>query len=82
MLTEVFAQTDHFINIESKDQFYFVSLHTINGGRFYSEPFKNIQDAIDRYLDFKNIGIYFGGGIVELFKIDEMDFDIISTSRV
>lgn len=84
ILEDVFAQTDHFINETSSDEirYYFIAAHTINGARFYSEPFENVMDAVQQYIVYEDTIDYFGGGTVELFRIDPDDFDIIAVSRV
>lgn len=78
----VFAQTDRLVAEPSQTTFYFVAAHTIDGARFYSETFEDVISVIDVYHEYESVVSYFGGGIVELFRIDEKDFDIISTSRV
>ena len=80
---DLYAQTDRLINPEnSTARYFFVTAHTINGGRFYSETFIDCLDAINIYHSYCDTIKYFGGGIVELFRIDENDFDIISISRI
>lgn len=80
---DLYAQTDRLINPEnSTTRYFFVTAHTINGGRFYSETFTDCLDAIDIYHSYCDTIKYFGGGIVELFRIDENDFDVISVSRI
>lgn len=81
-ITDVFAQTDRFINAPVETRYYFIAAHTIDGGRFYSPSFTDVMDAVDCYQDYVDMVKYFGGGIIELFRIDEIDFDIISVSRV
>ena len=78
----VFAQTDRLVAEPKANTFYFVAAHTIDGARFYSETFDDVISTIDVYFEYEDVVRYFGGGIVELFRIDENDFDIISTSRV
>ena len=84
ILEDVFAQTDYFITQSkpAETRYYFIAAHTINGARFYSETFKNSIDAIKTYNLYEDTVSYFGGGTVELFRIDEEDFDIIAISRV
>lgn len=81
---DVFAQTDRLINETSSDEirYYFIAAHTINGARFYSESFENVMDAVQQYITYEDTVNYFGGGTVELFRIDPDDFDIIAISRV
>ena len=41
-MDDVFAQTDKLYNKnQPKTLYYFVTAHTINGGRFYSETFSS-----------------------------------------
>lgn len=82
-MDDIFAQTDKLYNKnQPKTLYYFVTAHTINGGRFYSETFSSSIEAMPIYNDYKNMVDFFGGGYVELFRIDENDFEIISISRV
>lgn len=82
LLEDVFAQTAKFVAEPIKNCYYFIAAHTINGARFYSEPYSSAINAVDNYNDYIDLVKYFGGGTVELFKIDEQDFDVISVSRV
>lgn len=84
VLNDVFAETDHLINKEKHDirSWWFVSAHTINGGRFYSEPFKDFDNARDYYDDIKGLVHYFGGGHVEMLRISDYDYDVIAVSRI
>lgn len=82
ILEAIFAQTDRLVAEPKSDTFYFVAAHTIDGARFYSETFSDVISTVDIYHEYEDVVRYFGGGIVELFRIDEKDFDIISTSRV
>lgn len=80
---DLYAQTDRLVSTDPLNaRYYFVVGHTINGGRFYSETFTDSLDAINTYHDYYDTVKYFGGGTVELFRITDNDFDIISISRV
>lgn len=84
ILEDVFAQTDRLVNKASSNEnrYYFIVAHTINGARFYSEPFEDVISAAKSYITYEDSVSYFGGGTVELFRIDPDDFDIIAISRV
>lgn len=81
---DVFAETDRLINREKNHvkSWWFVTAHTINGGRFYSEPFKDFDNAQNYYDDIKDLVRYFGGGYVELLRINDYDYDVIAISRI
>lgn len=81
---DVLAETDHLINTSRFRicSWWFVTAHTINGGRFYSEPFENFDDARNYYDDIKNLVHYFGGGHVELLRINDYDYDVVAISRI
>ena len=81
---DVFAETDRLINREKNNvkSWWFVTAHTINGGRFYSEPFKDFDNAQNYYDDIKDLVHYFGGGYVELLRINDYDYDVIAISRI
>ena len=84
ILEDVFAETNRFVEPVSSEEnsYYFVAAHTINGARFYSEPFDYTLDAAKSFITYKDVVAYFGGGTVELFRIDPDDFDVIAVSRV
>lgn len=84
IIDNVFAETDRFVAEKTNStSFWFVTAHTINGGRFYSEPFKNFEDACNIFDDYKrNVIPYFHGGIVELLRISDFDYDVIAVSRI
>lgn len=84
ILEDVFAETDRFLNDEKHRirSWWFVTAHTINGGRFYSEPFEIFDDAQDYYDNIKSLVQYFGGGYVELLRISDYDYDVIAISRI
>lgn len=67
---------------DSNKAYYFIAAHTINGARFFSESFNNISIAAQNYVLYEDLVDYFGGGIVELYYIDEEDFNIVAISRV
>lgn len=84
VLEDVFAETDHFVNEEKHriHSWWFVVGHTINGGRFYSEPFELFDDARFYYDDIKGLVQYFGGGYVEMLRINDYDYDVVAISRI
>lgn len=84
VLEDVFAETDRFVNTEKHRirSWWFVTAHTINGGRFYSEPFEIFEDAQNYFDDMKNLIRYFGGGHVELLRISDYDYDVVAISRI
>ncbi len=84
ILEDVFAETDRFVEPASskENSYYFVAAHTINGARFYSEPFDHALDATKSFITYEDVVAYFGGGTIELFRIDPDDFDVIAISRV
>ena len=84
VLDDVYAQTDRLVNNVSHRirSWWFVTAHTINGGRFYSEPFENFDDATKYYDNIKGLVQYFGGGHVEILRISDYDYDVIATSRI
>jgi hypothetical protein len=84
ILEDVFAETDRFLNGEKHciRSWWFVTAHTINGGRFYSEPFENFDDAQDYYDNIKSLVQYFGGGHVEMLRISDYDYDVVAISRI
>lgn len=81
LIPDIVAQTDAFSS-NHWASWYFVCAHTINGGRFYSEPFSVIDDAYNCYKDFKVLVHYFGGGSIELLRITDQDYDVISIYRI
>lgn len=84
ILEDVFAETDRFVNSEKhriRSQ-WFVTAHTINGGRFYSHPFEIFDDACEFYNDIKGLVHYFGGGHVEMLRINDYDYDVVAISRI
>ena len=84
ILEDVFAETDRFVNSEKhriRSQ-WFVTAHTINGGRFYSQPFEIFDDAQEFYNDIKGLVHYFGGGHVEMLRINDYDYDVVAISRI
>lgn len=84
ILEDVFAETDRFLNDKKHciRSWWFVTAHTINGGRFYSEPFENFDDAQDYYDNIKSLVQYFGGGHVEMLRISDYDYDVVAISRI
>lgn len=82
IIEQVYAQTDRLINTSENSCYYFIAAHTINGARFYSPTYKNVIDALTDFRSYEDTVRYFNGGMVELFKIDVEDFDIIAVSRV
>ena len=84
VIEDVFAETDHFVS--EKDNrirsWWFAVGHTVNGGRFYSEPFELFDDACSYYDDLKELVKYFGGGHVELLRISDYDYDVVAISRI
>ena len=83
-IEDVFAETDRLINFEKKRirSWWFVTAHTINGGRFYSEPFEYFEMANHYFYEIKELVQYFGGGYVEMLRINDYDYDVIACSRV
>ncbi len=63
-------------NIISSSEIYFVIVHTINGGRFYSEAVQGSEAAYELFSSYCDIAEYFGG-ICELFYVNEDGYDII-----
>jgi hypothetical protein len=57
-------------------EIYFVIVHTINGGRFYSEAVQGSEAAYELFSSYCDIAEYFGG-ICELFYVNEDGYDII-----
>lgn len=84
ILDDVYAQTDHLIYKEQNNikSWWFITAHTINNGRFYSEPFENFDNAVVYYNDIKSMVEYFGGGYVEMLRINDYDYDVIAVSRI
>ena len=84
VLEDVFAETDRFVNTEKHRirSWWFVVAHTINGGRFYSEPFEDFNDAQAYYDSLKGLVHYFGGGHVEMLRINDYDYDVVAISRI
>ena len=84
VIEDIFAETDRFVNAEKHRirSWWFVTAHTINGGRFYSEPFEIFDDARDYYDSIKSMIEYFGGGHVELLRISDYDYDVVAVSRI
>lgn len=84
ILEDILAQTDRLVANTQKEivSWYFVTAHTVNGGRFYSEPFKTFDSARDQYDSLKDMIKYFGGGYVELLMINDFDYDVIAISRI
>ena len=84
IIEDVLAETDHLVNADKHRirSWWFVTAHTINGGRFYSEPFEIFDDAVGYFNDIKNLVHYFGGGHVELLRINDYDYDVVAISRI
>lgn len=82
--SDVLAESDHLVNPTHSDahNWWFVVGHTVNGGRFYSEPFTNYHMAEHYYDELKSLVTYFGGGYVELLSISEYDYDVVAISRI
>ena len=57
-------------------EMYFVVVHTINGGRFYSEVVQGSEAAYELFSDYCDMAEYFGG-TCELFYINEDGYDVI-----
>lgn len=85
-LPDVFAESDRFltqIHIQKPaKKMFFVTAHTINGGRFYSEPFYNSTAAENYFHEIEGLVRYFGGGSVEMLCIGEYDYDVLAISRI
>lgn len=84
IFNDVLAETDNLINnnLSGGHSWWFVVAHTINGGRFYSEPFYTLDNATSYYHSIKGLVNYFGGGHVELLHISDYDYDVIAISRI
>lgn len=84
VLDDIYAQTDRLVNTEKHRirSWWFVTAHTINGGRFYSEPFELFDDAAKYYDNIKGMIEYFGGGYVEMLRINDYDYDVVAVSRI
>lgn len=85
-LPDVLAESDHFLTqtrrIQKTDKMFFVTAHTINGGRFYSEPFYDLATAENYFHEIEGLVKYFGGGYVEMLYISEYDYDVLAISRI
>jgi hypothetical protein len=83
-IDDVFAETDRLVNEEKHRirSWWFVTAHTVNGGRFYSEPFEMFDDACSYYDNIKGLVQYFGGGHVEMLRISDYDYDVVAISRI
>lgn len=84
-LPDVFAESDHFLTqtcIQKTGKMFFVTAHTINGGRFYSEPFYDSIAAENYFHEIEGLVKYFGGGSVEMLHISEYDYDVLAISRI
>jgi len=84
VLSDVFAETKQAIATEKSQirGYWFVVGHTINGGRFYSEPFWDFEKAVDYEEDLEDIVKFFGGGTVEILRISDYDYDVVSIIRI
>lgn len=84
VIEDVFAETDRLVNSEKHQirSWWYVTAHTINGSRFYSEPFESFDDASSYFDDMKNVTEYFGGGSVEMLRINDYDYDIVAIARI
>lgn len=84
-LPDVFAESDRFltkIRIQEPGKMFFVTAHTINGGRFYSEPFYDSAAAENCFHEIEEVVKYFGGGSVEMLHISKYDYDVLAISRI
>lgn len=83
-LKDIFAETDYLVNNDKKRtcSWWCVTAHTINGGRFYSEPFELFEDACDYFDSIKSFVEYFDGGYVEMLRINDFDYDVIAVCRI
>lgn len=84
VLDDVFAETDRFVNKEKHRirSWWFVTAHTLNGGRFYSRPYEDFDEAVDYFENIKDVIKYFGGGVIELLRINDYDYDVVAISRI
>lgn len=84
LISDIFAETDYLTNSENLEKYswYFVVAHTVNGGRFYSEPFYDYLSAENYFSDIRGLVEYFGGGQIEMLNINEKDYDVIAISRL
>ena len=84
VLDDVFAETDRFINKEKHRirSWWFVTAHTVNGSRFYSRAYEKYEEAADYFEGIKDMIKYFGGGMVELLRINDYDYDVVAISRI
>ena len=55
---------------------YFVVVHTINGGRFYSEVVQGSEAAYELFSNYCDVAEYFGG-TCELFYINKDGYDVV-----
>ena len=81
---DIFAETSRLIesNDRNKINYFFVVAHTINGGRFYSEPLNTFEEATKIFKKYENMVYYFDGGSVELLSINDSDYDVVSIKRI
>ena len=57
-------------------EMYFAVVHTINGGRFYSEAVQGAEAAYALYTDYCDIAEYFGG-VCELFYVNDQGYEVL-----
>ena len=78
------AQTDLALPHQYKDieGFYFVAAHTDSGTRFYSDPINTFEYAEKIYNNYISVIEYFDGGYVQMYKINEDNYEIIAYTRI
>ena len=81
---DIIAQTDLVLseNTMNVNGFYFVAAHTDSGTRFYSDPIATFDKAEQIYNQYIDVINYFNGGNIQLYKINDDDFEVISYSRI
>lgn len=84
MNTSILAQTDLLMEKTNQNiiNFYFVAAHTNSGTRFYSDAFASFDQAENIFNSYIDVISYFDGGHVELYQINEDDYDILAHVKI
>ena len=78
------AQTDLALHYQYKniEGFYFIAAHTDSGTRFYSDPINTFEYAEKIYNSYISVIEYFDGGYVQMYKINEDNYEIVAYTRI
>ena len=81
---DIMTQTDLSLTKTYSESlgFYFVTAHTIKGTRFYSDSIATFEQAEKIFDSYVDVITYFSGGYVQMYKINENNYDIIAYVKI